>query len=109
MMSHVTFHDDSITGNEDIDIRTSTENDYSVFYKPEIITDRVARFFFTAYGQNFVKKWQKCSFLKKLQPKQQNLLTTVISIFIGVLNCSESSTLYFLPEESFYPITEFLL
>ena len=63
---------------------------------------RVARFF-EAYSQN---GW----FLKTLWPKSQNILTMVISIFIGVSNCSEA--VYFLPkkcgfakEARFYPKT----
>jgi len=40
--------------------------------------------FFVAYGQNPDKKW----------PKSQNVLTMVISIFIGVSNCLDSSIFF---------------
>jgi len=62
--------------------------------------------FFVDYDQN------GC-FLKTLWPKSQNILTMVISIFIGVSNCSEA--VYFVPkkcgfakEASFYPKQQFL-
>jgi len=50
-----------------------------------------------------------CFFIK-LWPKLQNVLTMVISIFIGVSNCSEDSIFFseecgFAKEASFYPKT----
>jgi len=56
--------------------------------------------FFAANGQN------GC-FLKNLWPKSQNVLTMVISIFIGVSNCLEGSIFFakksgFAKEASFY-------
>jgi len=57
-----------------------------------------------------IKNGQNGCFLKTLRPKPQNVLTMVISIFIGVSDCSEA--VYFLPkkcgfakEASFYPKT----
>jgi len=57
-----------------------------------------------------IKNGQNGCFLKTLRPKSQNVLTMVISIFIGVSDCSEA--VYFLPkkcgfakEASFYPKT----
>jgi len=41
-----------------------------------------------------IKKGQNGCFLKKLWPKPQNVLTMVISIFIGVSNCLESSIFF---------------
>jgi len=61
-----------------------------------------------AYGQN------DC-FLKKLWPKSQNILTMVVSTFIGVSNCSEGSrpivfakNMSFCQRSKFYPKTAIL-
>jgi len=40
------------------------------------------------------KKGQNGCFFKKLWPKSQNVLTMVISMFIGVSNYSEGSTFF---------------
>jgi len=41
-----------------------------------------------------LKNGQNGCFLKKLWPKSQNVFTMVISIFIGVSNCSEGSIFF---------------
>jgi len=57
-----------------------------------------------------IKNGQNGCFSKKLWPKSQNVLTMVISIFIGVSNCSENSIFFaekcgFTKEARFYPKT----
>ena len=57
-----------------------------------------------------IKNIENGCFLKRLQPKSQNVLTLLISIFIGVSNCSEGSIffaekMYFAKEIGFYPKT----
>jgi len=66
--------------------------------------------FFRSSWQNPDKNGQNGCFLKTLWPKSQDVLTMVISIYIGVSNCSEA--VHFLPkkcgfakEASFHPKT----
>jgi len=62
--------------------------------------------FFSAYGQNPGKNGQNGCISKRLWPKLQNILTVVISIFIGVSNSLEVSI--FLPKNVVLPKNKFL-